>query len=146
MKDLLNLSKAIAIVAHKDQVDKGGHPYINHPETVSRFCSSIEGKIVGWLHDVVEDTPITLETISNLGFPDTIVEALRCVTKEEGYDEDEYYARIKNNPIAKEVKLADLKHNSDLSRIPSDASEDLKKKMIKKHEKYLMKIKYLKEE
>lgn len=139
----LKLAEAIATVAHEGQVDKGGHPYINHPRTVSGFCTTLEGKIVGWLHDVVEDTPITLDTIRNLGFDEKIVEALRCVTKEAGFDEKEYYLRIKKNPIAREVKLADLKHNTDLSRIPQDAPEALKTKMLKKREKYLEHMEYL---
>lgn len=144
MEDLLRLAEAIARVAHKNQFDKCGVPYINHPKTVSEFCNTIEGKIVGWLHDVVEDTHVTIDSLRNLGFPDNILEALRCVTKEEGYDEAEYYERIKNNQIAKEVKLADLKHNSDLSRIPEDAKKELREKLQKKHDIYLTKIEYLK--
>lgn len=143
MENFLKLAEAIATVAHEGQVDKGGHPYINHPRTVSSFCTTIEGKIVGWLHDVVEDTPITINTLRNLGFNEEILEALRCVTKEDGYNEDEYYLRIKNNSIAKEVKLADLKHNTDLSRIPADMDEAFKEKMMKKREKYLKRIEYL---
>lgn len=134
--ELLALAEKIARVAHEKQVDKAGVPYINHPMTVSSFCQSIDAKIVGWLHDVVEDTPVTFECLKLLGFDDYLIEALRCVTKEDNYDETEYYTRIKNNEIARQVKLADLTHNLDFSRIPQNASEELKTKMLNKHKKY----------
>ena len=136
---LLELAKSIAVVAHENQFDKSGRPYINHPETVAAYCETTYAKIVGWLHDVVEDTPVTLEALKLLGFDDFLLEALRCVTKEEGYDEKEYYARIKANPIAREVKLADLKHNIDLSRLKNITEKD-----IKRNEKYKANIEYLK--
>lgn len=142
---LLNLAEAIATVAHEGQVDKAGVGYIHHPETVSAFCMTTYGKIVGWLHDVVEDTNVSLDDLRHLGFDEFLVEAVRCVTKEEGYVEDEYYHRIKYNPIAKEVKLADLKHNTDLSRIPADADEKLKSRMIKKNAKYRLYEAYLRD-
>lgn len=134
--ELLALAEKIARVAHEKQVDKAGVPYINHPMTVASFCDSIDTKIVGWLHDVVEDTPVTFECLLRLGFDEYLIDALRCVTKEDNYDEKEYYTRIKNNEIARKVKLADLTHNLDVSRIPQNAPEELKTKMFNKHKKY----------
>lgn len=140
---LLKLAEALAKVAHEGQVDKVGRPYFLHPKAVSENCNTIYGKIVGWLHDVVEDTSVTCQDLLSIGFDDFLVEAVCCVTKEKGYDLDNYYKRIKNNPIAKEVKLADLKHNTDPSRIPEDANSDFKKKMAEKYKKYQEYIAYL---
>lgn len=141
--NLLNLAEAIAASVHEKQVDKVGAPYILHPQTVSSYCETTYAKIVGYLHDVVEDTDVTLNDLKRLGFDDFLLEALRCVTKEDGFDEDEYYLRIKNNPIAKEVKLADLKHNTDLSRLPDSSNQELLDKMLKKNEYYKSRILYL---
>lgn len=144
LKELLILAEEIAREAHKGQLDKVGEPYINHPMRVSSYCTSLKGKIVGWLHDVVEDTNVTLESLANKGFDEEIIEALRCVTKENGYDIDEYYARIKVNNLAKEVKLADLKDNTDESRIPDDYPIDKKKQLARMREKYYEHIEFLK--
>ena len=80
-----------------------------------QYCKTQKGKIVGLLHDVVEDTPITLEDLRAI-FDEDIVIAIGLLTKTEGFDINEYYAAIKNNPIAREVKMADLTHNMDISR------------------------------
>lgn len=140
LEALLELAKEVATVAHEGQVDKVGEAYINHPRRVASYCGTIEGKIVGWLHDVVEDTDITYETLRNLGFDEYLLEALRCVTKEKGYDIDEYYARIKANEIAREVKLADLRDNTDETRIPKDYPQDKKdrlKNMLKQYYEHI---------
>lgn len=143
MDELLKIAEEIATKAHKGQYDKVGVEYINHPRTVASMCDSTETKIVGWLHDVVEDTDFTLDDLRTAGFPENILEALRCVTKEENYQLDEYYLRIKKNELARAVKLADLTHNSDLSRIPENVSEEFKNKMIRKHEQYMLYKEYL---
>lgn len=137
---MLALAEAIAVEAHKGQFDKGGHPYINHPRFVSAHCTSPEAKIVGMLHDVIEDTDVTLDMLKEYGFNDDILTALDLVTKKKGpdYDEDIYYKKIKANPVAREVKLADLTHNSDISRIPNPTE-----KSIQKTEYYKSRIKYL---
>ena len=140
---LLLLAEGVARRAHEGQMDLQDIEYIHHPETVSGYCETIEGKIVGWLHDVVEDTSVTLDDLRNIGFDDYLLEALRCVTKEPGYDEVEYYARIKANPIAKEVKLADLRHNSDPTRIREGLPEEIKTKILSKREKYNNRKDYL---
>lgn len=143
-RHLLQLAEEIATRAHEGQLDKAGVPYIYHPKTVSSYCDSIYGKIVGWLHDVVEDTDVTLEDLRGRGFDEFLLEALDCVTKpKKGYNEKVYYERIKGNALATEVKLADLKHNSDMSRIPEGISEQERRKWIARKEKYLEHIKYL---
>lgn len=141
---LLHLAEEIATKAHEGQVDKAGVPYINHPRTVSSFCESMPGKIVGWLHDVVEDTDVTIADLRGQGFDEFLLEALECVTKPKvGYNEEVYYERIKKNALAKEVKLADLKHNSDISRVPSGLSEQQYERWMKRKEKYAGHIAYL---
>ena len=137
---MLALAETIAVNAHKSQLDKGGHPYINHPSFGSAHCTSPESRIVGMLHDVVEDTDVTLDALREYGFNEDILMALDLVTKKKGpdYDEDLYYEKIKTNSIAREVKLADLKHNSDISRIPHPTEKD-----IRKTEYYKSRIEYL---
>lgn len=143
LANLLLLAEGIARTAHEGQLDLQGVDYIYHPLEVSAKCDTIEGKIVGLLHDVVEDTTITLENLKAIGFDDDLLEALRCVTKEPGYDEAEYYARIKANPIAKEVKLADLEHNGDPNRIRGGLPEEVVAKILKKQKKYNQRKDYL---
>ena len=111
----INKALEIATLAHKGQVDKVGKDYINHPIAVSNMCTSIKAKIVGLLHDVVEDTDVSLDDLSNYFTPD-IIEAISLLTKTYPLDINKYYKDIKNNPLAKEVKLADLSHNMDMSR------------------------------
>ena len=96
---MLALAETIAVNAHKSQLDKGGHPYINHPRFVSAHCTSPESRIVGMLHDVVEDTDVTLDALREYGFNEDILIALDLVTKKKGpdYDEDIYYEKIKTN-------------------------------------------------
>ena len=146
-EQLLLLAQEIATKAHEGQVDKAGVPYINHPQTVSSFCESMPGKIVGWLHDVVEDTDVTIEDLRAQGFDEFLLEALDCVTKPKiGYDEDVYYERIKGNALAKEVKLADLKHNTDMSRMPQGLSQEQYAKWMERKAKYRSHIEYLTED
>lgn len=92
---MLALAETIAVNAHKSQLDKGGHPYINHPRFVSAHCTSPESRIVGMLHDVVEDTDVTLDALREYGFNEDILMALDLVTKKKGpdYDEDIYYEK-----------------------------------------------------
>lgn len=107
----------IAAKAHTGQVDKNGQPYLLHPIRVMLDVQTPEERIVAVLHDVVEDTSVTLDNIRSAGFSDDIVEALRCVTREEGQSYSDYVRRCRNNKIARQVKLADLKDNLSLTRV-----------------------------
>ncbi|WP_028777397.1 HD domain-containing protein [Shimazuella kribbensis] len=120
------LEKAILIAtnAHKGQVDKGGNPYILHPLAVMSRLSSIEAKIVGVLHDVIEDTPITLEQLKAEDFPHYILDPLCLLTHDPKEDYFTYIERISNNPLAKQVKIADLEENMNLQRIPNPSNRD----------------------
>jgi (p)ppGpp synthase/HD superfamily hydrolase len=121
--DKLELAYAIALVAHKGQVDKVGVDYINHPLTVSNNCQSEDEKIVALLHDVLEDTKVTKEDLL-LFFDSYIVEAVCLLTHKPEDSYMDYLAKIKANPIAKAVKIQDLKHNMDLSRFETPSAKD----------------------
>ncbi len=111
----------IATKAHKGQVDKAGVDYIEHPKAVARRCSTAEGRIAALLHDTIEDTEVSAEELIESGIPEEIVKAVVLVTKDRkdpDYSYETYLKRIKENPIARMVKMADLLHNMDLSRLP----------------------------
>ena len=103
--------------AHKNQVDKSGMPYVFHPFHVAEQMTDEATTIVALLHDVVEDTDYTLEDLAAEGFGKEILEAVALMTHEDDVPYLDYVAKFKDNPIARAVKLADLAHNSDLSRI-----------------------------
>ena len=107
----------ICYEAHKDQVDKSGLPYVFHPAHVAEQMTDEATTIVALLHDVVEDTDYTLEDLGAEGFGEDILEAVALMTHEDDVPYLDYVAKLKDNPIARAVKLADLAHNSDLSRI-----------------------------
>lgn len=129
----------LAMNVHKGQVDKGGNPYILHPIAVSQLVDSEEEKIVALLHDVVEDTDITLEHLKLEGFSDNIIAAVSALTKQPGVAYDDYISTLKGNSIAVRVKIADITHNSDISRIPNPTEKDLER--IKRYEMTLAKLK-----
>ena len=119
----VKFAEAIARYAHKGQVDKGGNPYITHPEFVASRVSTNEEKIVAWLHDVLEDTDFNREELQRI-FGDEIMKALDCVTHRKDESWDDYIERVSTNQIAIRVKMADLTHNMDLSRIPHPKTDD----------------------
>ena len=121
----------IALTAHAGQVDKAGKPYILHPIAVASMQDTEEGFIVGMLHDVVEDTYVTLPDLLNQGFSHEIVEAVELLTHAKDEDYMTYVKRIKGNKLATKVKLADLKHNSDLSRLPVVREKDIRRVEVK---------------
>lgn len=109
----------ICFDTHRDQVDKSGLPYVFHPFHLAEQMPTEEAVAVALLHDVAEDTDITLQDLETMGMPPAVLEALALLThrKEEPYMD--YVARVKGNPLARQVKLADLRHNADLSRLES---------------------------
>ena len=138
----MNLARAIeiAVSAHKGQVDKGGNPYILHPLRVMMSLDTEQEMIVGVLHDVVEDSEWTFDVLKTDGFSDEIIEALKSVTKmasEKGTDDGyfQFVKRAKQNPIGAKVKIADLKDNLDVLRVPELGEDDLKR--INKYKKSL---------
>ena len=105
----------VANVAHHGQTDKTGVPYIFHPYHLAESMDDEETTCVALLHDVVEDTSFTVEQLA-MWFPKEILEAIIAMTHVKDVDYFEYIGKIRNNPIARKVKLADLKHNMDTSR------------------------------
>jgi (p)ppGpp synthase/HD superfamily hydrolase len=118
----------IATEAHRGQLDKAGCDYIEHPLRVMAAGKSLDEKIVGVLHDVVEDTNWTFEDLAAEGFSAEVIEALRCVTKlSESEPYDKFIARVKRNPLAVAVKLNDLSDNMDIRRLPYLSDKDVKR-------------------
>ena len=103
--------------AHKDQVDKSGLPYVFHPFHVAEQMTDEVTTVVALLHDVIEDTAYTLDDLRGMGFSAEALDALALLTHDQNVPYLDYVSKLKNNPIAKTVKLADLRHNSDLSRL-----------------------------
>ncbi|MDL2286592.1 HD domain-containing protein [Desulfococcaceae bacterium OttesenSCG-928-F15] len=122
---LLERAIAIAVNAHLGQKDKGGEPYILHPLRVMLALEDEEDRMTAVLHDVVEDTEISLESLRDSGFSETVLCAVDALTKKPGESRMQAAERIKKNPVARRVKLADLADNMDLSRIPSPSEKDL---------------------
>lgn len=125
--------------AHKEQVDKSGMPYVFHPFHLAEQMHDEKTTIVALLHDVIEDTDYTFEDLRAGGFDNEIIEALRLMTHDDSVPYMEYVTAIKSNPIASAVKLADLEHNSDLSRL-----DVIDEKALKRKEKYATAIALLK--
>jgi len=123
------LDKAILIAAqaHQDQKDRYGKPYILHPIRLMMNVDSETEKIVAMLHDVVEDSNWTLENLRAEGFSAEVIIAVDCLTKREDEQYFDYIERIKTNPIAQKVKLADLEDNMDLRRIDNLTEKDLQR-------------------
>ena len=127
--------------AHKDQLDKSGLPYVFHPFHLAEQMTDETTTAVALLHDVIEDTDYTLDDIRALGFTSEVLEAVALMTHAPDVDYMEYVKEIKKNPVARAVKLADLKHNSDMSRLDTVTPYD-----ITRAEKYKRAIALLEEE
>ena len=138
--EMTNKAMVLAYEAHQGQYDKSGLPYVFHPFHLAEQMDTEEAVTAALLHDVVEDTDYTLEDLRSMGFPDTVTDALALLTHDPSVPYMEYVARLKSNPIARSVKLADLTHNSDLSRLPVVTEKDLERV-----EKYRKAIKLLKQ-
>ena len=131
-----NLTKKamkIAFEAHKEQVDKTGVPYIYHPIHLAEQMDDEASICVALMHDVVEDTDTTFEDLEKEGFTKEIIDALRLLTHDDSVPYLDYVKEIKQNPIATKVKLADLNHNSDLSRL--DLVDDKAMERLEKYKK-----------
>lgn len=128
----------ICFEAHKNQRDKNGIPYIFHPIHLAEQMTDEDTICVALLHDVVEDTSITFEQLEIEGFSKDIIDALKLMTHDKSISYMDYVKEIKTNSIATAVKLADLKHNSDLTRL-----DVVDEKALKRAEKYKQAIELL---
>lgn len=115
---LVKKAMLIACEAHHGQSDKSGYPYIHHPLHLAEQMQTEYETITALLHDVVEDTPITLQELQNEGFPETVMNALQLLSHQDGVPYFDYIRNMKENEIALKVKRADLMHNMDESRLP----------------------------
>lgn len=129
--NLTKLAMQISFHAHKEQKDKSGLPYIFHPYHLAEQMTDEVTTCVALLHDVVEDTDMTFEKLSELGFTTEIIKALKLLTHDDSVPYMDYVKEIAKNPVAKAVKLADLAHNSDLTRL-----DVIDEKALKRAEKY----------
>lgn len=138
LNKLLSSSIRLASQYHRFQVDKAGAPYILHPLAVMNIIKeedyyfNLICKIVAVLHDIIEDTPVTYEGLIYSGFPVYIATAVDLLSKKEGQSKNQYFKILKKNPIARIVKLADLTHNMDISRIKNPTEKDFKRASIYK--------------
>ena len=126
--------------AHKDQVDKSGLPYVFHPFHLAEQMQDENTTIVALLHDVVEDTDYTLDDLRAMGFGDEVMETLSYMAHDPAVPYMEYVAKIRENDIARRVKLADLRHNSDITRL-----DTVDRKALDRVEKYAQAIRLLEE-
>ena len=115
----------LCFAAHRDQTDKSGMPYVFHPFHLAEQMTDELTTVTALLHDVVEDTTYTLDDLRGMGFPDEVIGALTLLTHDPSVPYLDYVAKIGSNPIAKAVKLADLRHNSDLTRLDHPSEKDL---------------------
>ena len=118
---------SIAAHAHKGQKDKAGAPYLLHPLRMMLRMDSEAAMMAAVLHDVVEDTDWTLERLREEGFSDEVLEAVDCLTHREGEGYQEFVERLRTNPIARQVKIADLEDNMNVRRINQLGSKDLER-------------------
>lgn len=132
--------KALNIMfeTHKDQLDKGGLPYVFHPFEIAEQMDGEASVCVALLHDTIEDGKITPEYLDSAGFSEEIVDAVVLLTHKKGVPYDTYIKRIKHNPLATRVKVADLKHNLITSRLDAVTDED--KKRLTKYEQAIIEL------
>lgn len=128
----------LCFAAHRDQTDKSGLPYVFQPFHLAEQMPDELTTVVAPLHDVVEDTPYTLEDLAKLGFPQKVLSTLARLTHDPSVPYLDYVAALKEDPIARQVKLADLRHNSDLTRL-----DHVDEKARQRAEKYAAAIRLL---
>lgn len=137
MKRGTMLSSAIRIAtqAHDGQYDRGGMPYILHPLKVLHYCKSQDEEIlcIAVLHDVVEDSSVTWSDLSEACMSERVISAVRALTKIPGQSYDEYREAVFSNRDAMLVKLADLRHNTDIRRLKGVTVRD-RERMARYHE------------
>lgn len=139
--DAIKKAFKVCCEAHLGQVDKGGLPYFLHPIHLAYQMTDEDTIVAALLHDVIEDTNYTIDDLYNIGFSDVVCDAVKLLTHNKNEAYMDYIYKIKSNHIARMVKLADLKHNIDLSRLEHATDID-----VKRTNKYLKAISILEEE
>jgi len=123
---------------HKEQVDKTGMPYVFHPFHLAEQMTDEISTVCALLHDVVEDSDCTFEDLSEMGFPEEAIAVLRLLTHEKSVPYMEYVQTLSSNPTARAVKMADLRHNSDLTRL-----DEVDEKALERAKKYKKALEFL---
>ena len=131
--EMTKIALRICFDAHKEQVDKSGLPYVFHPFHLAEQMKDEDTTIVALLHDVVEDSELCLDDLVKIGFSDNVIEAISLLTHKKSDTYMEYIDKLSVNPIARTVKLVDLKHNSDLTRLDLVSEKDISR--CKRYEK-----------
>lgn len=138
MRSLWDRALQIARRAHAGQVDKGGRPYIEHPIAVAAMVDTEREKAAALLHDVIEDSGVTAEQLEAEGIDPDVIRAVVALTK-TGEPYDRYLERVKADAIARPVKIADLRHNMDLSRMGKEPDQ----RDLERLDKYRKALQYL---
>ena len=123
---------------HKEQVDKTGMPYVFHPFHLAEQMTDEISTVCALLHDVVEDSDCTFEDLDRMGFPKEVISVLRLLTHEKSVPYMEYVQTLSSNPTARAVKMADLRHNSDLTRL-----DEVDEKALERAKKYKTALEFL---
>lgn len=128
----------IATNAHAGQFDKGGAPYILHPLKVMHYLKTDDEELqcIALGHDVIEDTDTTFQDLLDAGMSERVVAGIRALTKQRGQSYEEYQAVVYANPDAMRVKMADLRHNTDIRRLKGIRDKDIDR-MVKYQKFYL---------
>ena len=140
MEQKLLLEKAIKLArqVHTNQLDKAGKAYFEHPLRVMNNLTTLEEKIVGILHDAIEDSDLTLEDLRQLGFPEILIDAIDAITKRHEEDYEAYLQRVISNPLALRVKIADMQDNMDIKRIDNPTAKDYQR--LEKYQQVLPRL------
>lgn len=136
---LLEKAIQIAVNAHIGQTDKAGKPYIFHPLRVMQSCVTIDEKIVAILHDTIEDTDVSADTLTQEEFPQYIIDAVIALSKQSNESYEDFLKRISSNSLAITVKIQDIKDNMDVSRLSKITDKD-----TERLNKYIAALHYLK--
>lgn len=125
--EMLNKMLVIATNAHSGQFDRGGNPYILHPLKVMHYLKSDDEELmcIALGHDVVEDTPVTYKELREAGMSERVINGIRSLTKVPGETYDDYKERVFANVDAMRVKMADLRHNTDIRRLKGISEKDI---------------------
>lgn len=136
--EMLDKAIHLATNAHHGQFDKGGKPYILHPLRVMSFLKTDDEELqcIALLHDVVEDTDTTYADLGAAGMSLRVIEGVQALTKQKGFNYDTYKEQVFNNKDAMQVKMADLRHNTDIRRLKGVTEKDVKR-MTKYHQFYV---------
>jgi (p)ppGpp synthase/HD superfamily hydrolase len=139
--EMLDKALLIATNAHHGQFDKGGNPYILHPLKVMHYLKTDDEELMcmALLHDVIEDTNVTYKDLRDHEISERVIKGLQCLTKQRGQTYDEYKSAVVSNYDAMKVKMADLRHNTDIRRLKGVTEKDIAR--IAKYQTFYMELK-----